>query len=306
MKKFKFLFVAIIAMFLVVVNVNADTATPINNLAELEACTALSGVCSLEADVEITTSIKINSGVDVVVDLNGHKLTGPDDGSANWYAFIVNGGTLTLKDSSSAQTGELYAKCYGVETKSGTFIMESGKITATKNATIGAAIVNYGGKVEIKGGTLVASNWAVNAQSFFNDAEVVISGGTFESTSDTEATVQIGGEYSKTTETVSISGGTFEGTTALAVSEDALAATVEVIGGKYSTDVGAYIPEDFKAEKDADGNYVVEEVEKPAEAPAEKLPANPDTSDSLVAYVALAIISILALSSCVILRKRFN
>ena len=35
----------------------------------------------------------------VTIDLNGQKVTGPDDGKANWYAFIVDGGDLTLKDS---------------------------------------------------------------------------------------------------------------------------------------------------------------------------------------------------------------
>ena len=125
----------------------------------------------LLADVALTESIKITSG-SVTVDLNGHKLTGPDDGKANWYAFIVDGGDLTLKDSIG--TGELYAKCYGIETKSGSFTMESGKITATQNKTYGSAIVNYGGTVVVKGGELSGYLSSVFTGGYFADASTTI------------------------------------------------------------------------------------------------------------------------------------
>lgn len=230
-----------LAIILLIALSTSVLATEVSTEAELKA--AIEGEATsatIAQDFEITASLKVNK--DFTVDLNGHKITGPDDGSSNWYAFIVESGTFTLKDSSEAQTGELYAKCYGVETKGGTFVMESGKITATKNATIGAAVVNYGGKVEIKGGTLLASNWAVNAQGYFADMEVVISGGTLETTSDTEAAVQIGGEYSEKNETVAIRGGTFKGTNAFTVSSEA---DVTLTGGEYSSDVSEYLDERY-------------------------------------------------------------
>jgi len=167
-----------LCMSALTLNVKADDVT---SEETLKNCLKNdNAICKVTEEITIKESIR-TTAKNVVLDLNGNKVNGPDDGKTNWYAFIVEDGSLTLKDSSSAQTGELWAKCYGVETKGGTFIMESGKITATNNPTVGAAIVNYGGKAEIKGGTLVAaSNWAVNAQSFFADAELVISGGTFE------------------------------------------------------------------------------------------------------------------------------
>ena len=126
------------------------------------------------ADYEITKSIKITNTV--VLDLNGFKVTGPDDGKANWYAFIVDGGDLTLKDS--VGTGELYAKCYGIETKAGKFTLDGAKITATKNGKVGTAIVNYGGEVVINGGELSGNLAAVFTAGHFADATTTIKGGT--------------------------------------------------------------------------------------------------------------------------------
>lgn len=250
MKKFLTLtIIAIIALIGLSVSVNAaDVATE----ADLKNAVLTDGTVKLTGDIEITESIITTT--DVTVDLNGFKITGPDDGVANWYAFIIKDGTFTLKDSSVAQTGEIYAKCYGVETKGGTFIMESGKITATKNAGIGAAVVNYGGKVEIRGGTLVASYSAVDCQSYFTDAEVVISGGTFETIVDSEATIDIGGKYSNGTETATISGGTFKGINTFAVNTNA---DVSITGGKFESDISEYLPENAKVEKDENGNFNV-------------------------------------------------
>ena len=136
----------------------------------------------LIADVEIKTSIKITNTV--VVDLNGYTLTGPDDGKANWYAFIVDGGDLTLKDSTGA--GQLYAKCYGVETKSGTFTLDGAKIVATKNGTVGTAIVNFGGTVIVKSGFASGANDAVYTGGYFSDATTTILDGTIEGTVSVE------------------------------------------------------------------------------------------------------------------------
>ncbi|MBE5758493.1 MAG: hypothetical protein E7332_00460 [Clostridiales bacterium] len=125
-------------------------------------------------NIELTETIKVTGKV--VVDLNGKKLTGPDDGKSNWYAFIVDGGNLTLKDS--VETGELWAKCYGVETKSGSFTLDGAKITATNNATLGSAIVNYGGEVVINSGTLAGNLASVYTGGYFSNASTTIKAGT--------------------------------------------------------------------------------------------------------------------------------
>ena len=241
MKKKLFGLMMIAVMFMFPFLVSAEEVT---TELELSNCVAKeSATCTIKNEIALSKTIYVNEGSSIVVDLNGNKLIGPDDGAGNWYTFIVNGGTLTLKDTSEGKTGEIWAKCYGVETKTGTFIMESGKITATNNATLGAAIVNYGGKAEIKGGTLVAaSNWAINVQSYFSNSELIVSGGVFEVTSEEEATVQVGGEYSKGTENVVITGGTFKGKRAFDVSTaENVNATVSITGGVFSSDVSKYL-----------------------------------------------------------------
>ena len=153
---------------------------------------------TLLANIVLTESIR--TAKNVTVDLNGKKLTGPDDGKANWYAFIVESGTLTLKDSVGG--GELYAKCYGVETKGGTFVMESGTITATQNKTLGSAIVNYGGTVIVNGGTISGSNASVYTAGYFADATTTINGGVLNGNVVVE-------DYNKFTQTVTSATNTY-------------------------------------------------------------------------------------------------
>ena len=90
----------------------------------------------------------------------------------------MDGGDLTLKDTDGS--GQLYAKCYGVETKSGSFTLESGSIVATKNQTVGTAIVNYGGAVFMEGGSISGANYATYTAGSFSDAATAITGGTIE------------------------------------------------------------------------------------------------------------------------------
>ena len=144
----------------------------------LEEAIAAGGEVKLLSDIEIKTSIKITNTVSV--DLNGYTLTGPDDGEANWYAFIVDGGDLTLTDSTGE--GQLYAKCYGVETKSGSFTLDGAKIVATKNGTVGTAVVNYGGTVIIKSGYASGASDAVYTGGYFSNASTTILGGTLDGT----------------------------------------------------------------------------------------------------------------------------
>lgn len=252
----------LVALLALSVNVNA-----VNVTSEAELNAALAGTDAnlvVTGDFEIETSIRTNK--DFTLDLNGHKVTGPDDGAANWYAFIVESNTFTLKDTSAEKTGELYAKCYGVETKGGTFVMESGKITATRNGGIGCAVVNYGGKVEIKGGTLVGSISAINMQAYFADATTTISGGILIVAEGGDAAFIVGGEYSQKTEVATVTGGTFDGEKALLV---ASTPNLSIIGGKFSSDVSEYVDSKY-AYDEGTGEIVCAhtDLEKHEEIPA--------------------------------------
>lgn len=77
-----------VAMSVLAMHVKADEVTTEDELA---TCLAKeSATCTIaKEEITITKSIRINTGSDVIVDLNGNKVKGPDDGKANWYAFIV-------------------------------------------------------------------------------------------------------------------------------------------------------------------------------------------------------------------------
>ena len=232
MKMNKWLTALVLALVLCL---SVSVALAVNSEAALKTACETSGTVTLTDDVALTKSIKIPNGISVTLDLNGYRLTGPDDGNAHYYAFIVEeGGQLTLEDNSAAQTGVLWAKCYGIETKGGTFIMNSGKIDATNNKTLGAAIVNYGGNVIVYGGSMVASQWAVNSQSYFASTTLKVLGGTLESKfNEEDGAITIGGEHSKESDTAQLMGGTVKGK--IAVVNNTAAANVTVSGGFYST-----------------------------------------------------------------------
>ena len=144
MKKFLSLIMAIAMVAMMSVASFAATVTDIQGLTD---AVAAGGDVVLGADIEISTSLRVENNVNL--DLNGWTLTGPHNyvGGQNLYAFIVDvGGTLTLDDNSDAQTGEIDCQYSGIETKGGTFIMNGGKITAG-DMLYAAAIVNYGGSV---------------------------------------------------------------------------------------------------------------------------------------------------------------
>lgn len=216
-------------------------------------------------DITISESIYINAGQSVTLDLNGYTLTGPDDGVSNWYAFIVNGGTLILDDASDAQTGNIFAKCYGIETKSGSFTMNGGKIIATNNKTLGTAIVNYGGDVVINDGEIVTSVWGVNAQAYFGDATVEINGGKFTlegATSDAAVLIQVGGEYNTNTTTATIASGTFAGSGELALDTTTGTSSLTVKGGSFTTDPAEFLAPGYVV-GGGDGDYGVNKYVPP-------------------------------------------
>lgn len=306
MKKIIYTLVFFVSMILIMPKANA-LEIEVTSEDELRTCVGNeTATCTIAVqEIELAKTIKVTANSDIIVDLNGNKIIGPDDGQSNYYAFIVDGGKLTLKDSSENKTGEIDAKCYGIETKSGTFIMESGKITATNNSTFGAAVVNYGGKVEVRGGILLAYHWAVDTEAFFSNAETIITGGTFEVISDEDYAVQAGGDYSPGTqgnpngqysESVSINGGTIKGENGFGVVSNA---TVSITGGTFDMDVTNYIEDGFEITEDENGNYIVSKINFNS-----NVPGNPQTYDDIINYIALAFISLIILMFAV--KKVFN
>ncbi|MCD8224293.1 MAG: hypothetical protein LUC99_05520 [Clostridiales bacterium] len=82
----------------------------------------------MTGDSEENTSIVVGGSRQIVLDLAGHTLTGPEDACA----VIIDGpdASLTLKDSSDGKTGAVNGRAGGISTQAGgTFIMAGGTVS---------------------------------------------------------------------------------------------------------------------------------------------------------------------------------
>ena len=181
----------------------------------------------------VTESIEIASNKTRTLDLNGFKLT-----NAEGTHTIVNNGTLTIKDSSTAQTGTVDNVTHGrgALVNNGTVILSGG--TFERSAEKGKfepygnggnswyTIANYG-TMTIDNGTTVknAGGYSSNIRNGGQDsiAKLTINSGTFDGgvntvKNDANGVLEIkGGELKNTAQYVimnwnqaTISGGTFE------------------------------------------------------------------------------------------------
>ena len=197
----------------------------------IKAATSSSKIVKLVANV--TESIEIASNKTRTLDLNGFKLT-----NAEGTHTIVNNGTLTIKDSSTAQTGTVDNVTHGCGAlvNNGTVILSGG--TFERSAEKGTfepygnggnswyTIANYG-TMTINEGTTVknAGGYSSNIRNGGQDstAKLTINGGTFDGgvntvKNDANGVLEIkGGELKNTAQYVimnwnqaTISGGTFE------------------------------------------------------------------------------------------------
>ena len=128
--------------------------------AEGAALTATSGTLSgsyyLSGDVTMSGSFSVKS--DVTIDLNGYTITMPTSVDKSMFV-ITAAGNLTVKDTSTAQTGKLQ---FGTTTSgapavniTGKFTLESGTITGWKRAGAGGAVyLNAGATFTMNGGKI--------------------------------------------------------------------------------------------------------------------------------------------------------
>ena len=87
---------------------NYNGATAVANATELKDSLVGSGNVVLVADiadVDANTAITVASGVDVTLDLNGHKITATADKTGNQELFLVKG-NMTVKNGSVELTAE--------------------------------------------------------------------------------------------------------------------------------------------------------------------------------------------------------
>ncbi|MCC8128382.1 MAG: isopeptide-forming domain-containing fimbrial protein [Clostridiales bacterium] len=146
-----------------------------------DAATALSGDGGtltdgsyvLEDDVTLTEDLTIPSGVEVTIDLNGHTLTGTGSGSA-----IAVAGTLTLNDSSDAQSGTVTGgqiRVEGSSSQSASLTMNGGTVTGNDLGYTG-----NGGGVYVTWGSFTMNGGSITGNAAVSGGGVcVYTRGTF-------------------------------------------------------------------------------------------------------------------------------
>ena len=203
------------------------------------------------ADVELTESLVIAAGKEVVLDLNGKTVSMADASGKGAYA-IKNNGNLTIVDNSDANTGKITFNSttpdnsFGYATSTigngGSLTVESGTI---ENTTVGGASYAIDGiwhtdeaSLTINGGTIVANKIAVRQVPFSATANnvVTVNGGTL--TGATAGLQLFNTNNDAKLAEVNIHGGEFNGTyafytsfTSAAASEDV---TINIDGGEFN------------------------------------------------------------------------
>ena len=134
-----------------------------------------------DGPAEITTPITVKAGQNIVFDLNGHTMETTLKEAGRHHYAIDNYGTLTIKDSSAAQTGTIRAR--GVKNLgNGKLTIESGTIVSV-DANGGACIWNEA-DVTVKGGTFTTEFVGTPSDEFGpaclnNSGTALVTGGTF-------------------------------------------------------------------------------------------------------------------------------
>ena len=130
---------------------------------------AVGGNVTLLADIALSESVAVNGTV--VLDLNGHVITGTDNTTKN-FGLINNNGTLTVKDS--VGTGKI--------TLTATVNSGWGRYSAVISNNPGGTLVVESGVIEHLGGTDMAYGIDSLTNGNIGDVSVTINGGTIKST----------------------------------------------------------------------------------------------------------------------------
>lgn len=275
------------------VTANAAEWTTVNSYEQFEAAMTAEGQRSIKLGSDIDTGT-LNSGMGLLdtlavkgqkqLDLNGHTLRLFTQKSALGDLIKVENSSLTLSDSSAAQTGRILGVTSGDADvlinvwENGKFTMNSGKLevevyTGSLRGVLWRRTIDchYGGEVVINGGTLYVplktyedSN-AYTTQFFDefddlhngscgytlianNNSKVTINGGTFQGPVRMNAS---NSKWNKTTSRVIITGGTFEKDVVLngagSTTGDGKVTLAEIKGGTFLGKVQAWAAASFES-----------------------------------------------------------
>ena len=147
---------------------NATLETAVKSEAELVAALEANLQVVFDADVEITTPIKIANGKNVVIKLNNNTVSGVDNGTAS-YGLITNNGNLTIEGPGKMAVSATNNRGWNAYS------------SVISNGPNGVLVVN-GGTIEHLGGTDMAYGIDVLTNGNIGDAHCTINGGHIKST----------------------------------------------------------------------------------------------------------------------------
>ena len=155
--------------------------TAFQEIAASETPTTVTLLADLTGDRAVPGVVTVVAGQNIVFDLNGHTMETTLKEEGRHHYAIDNYGTLTIKDSSTEQTGTIRAR--GVKNLgNGKLTIESGTIVSV-DANGGACIWNEA-DVTVKGGTFKTEFVGTPSDEFGpgclnNSGTALVTGGTF-------------------------------------------------------------------------------------------------------------------------------
>ena len=212
--------------YVAIVHATGKQTTYCTTLADAVAAAEADEKITLIADVELTETLNIPAGKEVVLDLNGKTISQTKEQTAG-YQMILNDGKLTINDSSEAKTGKISYTDSGnggeyisdVIYNRSVLVINGGTIENLSSATVASngyphTVDTYSGirdtYVEINGGTIYCAEYSAIRMfcvSATNKADLVINGGTIKGAIDMQ-----NGTKNLALGTLTINDGTFETT----------------------------------------------------------------------------------------------
>ncbi|MCD8005997.1 MAG: InlB B-repeat-containing protein [Oscillospiraceae bacterium] len=210
----KRLLCVVLSLLMIIAVLPTGVVAATTNWTDADSLPSSAGTYKLMTDVNVTEATTITGTV--VLDLNGYTITSSCSGS---YMYIVSGGTLTIQDSSTDESGEInFVSGYGIKvTSSGTLNITGGTLERTSpNTTSGygtAFIYISTGTVNVSGGCIIENATVVSGKDYSTYVFYVSSGSKLYVTGGTIITKHTSGYFVYKSGTVSISGGSFSGFT---------------------------------------------------------------------------------------------
>ncbi len=220
-----------------VVEITRDSNTTLYTTLAGAITAAVTGdTLKVIADIDLGgTGVEITNGKALTLDLNGHNIThsGTSESSAIQLLNVANT-ALTVKDSSSGQTGTLEATSGRAISNlgGGTVTIESGTVTAKVTAIYNSST----GTVEVSGGTVSSTYQGGRAISNTGAGTITVSGGMVSATGTGCNAIQ-----NTTTGTVTVTSGTVSVTNGGVAISNTSTGAVNISGGEVSATDGTAI-----------------------------------------------------------------